>query len=556
MKQCPKCLRAYLDSTLNFCLEDGEPLRDYMQAADFPTEVMPSFGVSTFGVPSSGGPSAPQEAFESGETRIFGAASRQTGEPLKGGTSNGGTPNSIAVLPFAHMSSDPDDEYFCDGLAEELINALAKIEDLKVAARTSAFSFKGKNADVGTIGRQLGVETVLEGSVRKSGNRLRIMTQLIGTADGYHIWSERYDREMSDIFEVQDEIAAAVTKTLRSKLLGGGGEVVDERDMMTELIHDLKSYSNDVEAYNLHLRGRFYLNKFTAADAFKAADFFSQATALDPRLAVAHAGLAVAYVMLTEMGPVPAHEAMPKAKAAVLKALELDDELGDAHSSLGLVLQDYEYDFAAAEEQFIRAIELSPNSPAPRQAYGALLTELERHDEADVQFEKMLEVDPLSVVSNWIHSFCLFLSRRYDEALERAKLTLDLDPNFGVAYLSVAFAYQMKGDHEKSVEAYARCSEVMGSPENASYIRESFKNGWESFLRAMTSPNRPAAFSSYIVAVFHAVLGNADGAFAELESALEKRESHIVMMKCDPRFDGLRGDPRFSDLLFRIGFGE
>src|SRR5688572_2547220 len=283
MKQCPKCQRAYLDATLNFCLEDGEPLQDYIQLADYPTEVMPH---------SMGASESRTKLYSSGATGEAAAYAPHDSAVRRS--------NSIAVMPFTHLSSDPDNEYFCDGLAEELINSLAKIADLKVAARTSAFSFKGKHIDVGSIGRQLGVETVLEGSVRKSGNRLRIITQLVGTADGYHIWSEKYDREMSDIFELQDEIAAAVTKVLRSKLLGD-----DQADPLTELIHDLKSYSNDVEAYNLYLRGRFYLNKFTFVDASRAIELFDQAISLDPRLAPAYAGLADAYIMSTEMGPVP-----------------------------------------------------------------------------------------------------------------------------------------------------------------------------------------------------------------------------------------------------------
>jgi tetratricopeptide (TPR) repeat protein len=239
-----------------------------------------------------------------------------------------------------------------------------------------------------------------------------------------------------------------------------------------------------------------------------------------------------------------------------LKALSLDPDLAEAHTSLGMILQDYEYDFAAAERAFRRAIELNANSPIPRQAYAILLTELERHDEAEKQFKKALEVDPLSVVGNWIYSFCLFLSRRYDESVKRAERTLELDPNFGVAHLSLAFAYQMKGEYEKSVESYARCSEVMGFPENATYVRESFKEGWNGFLQSMTTSNanRPMTFSAYIVAVFFAMLGNADGAFAELETSLAKRESHIVMLKADPRFDALRDDPRFNELLDRIGF--
>ncbi len=525
MKACPTCNRQYPDDTLNFCLDDGEWLRDEDDFADRPTEVIPhsfSFGESA--------------------TRVFGsdsAAAMSQSYPAR----------SIAVLPFAHLSSDPDDEYFCDGLAEELLNALARLDGLKVAARTSAFSFKGKNINVSEIGRTLGVETILEGSVRKSGEMLRISTQLVNAADGYQIWSERYDREMRDVFQLQDEITLAVTTALKSKLLG------DDNDAkMAALIQDLKSYSNDVEAYNLQLRGRFFLNKFTTPDAFRAAELFNRAIERDPRLAPAYAGLADAHIMLTEMGPIPPHEAMPKAKQAALKALELDETLAEAHSSLGMVLQDYDYDFDAAEREFKRAIELSPNNPIPRQSYGILLTELERHDEAEVQFKKLLEVDPLSVVGNWIYSFCLFLARRYDDALARAQQTLELDPNFGVAYLSVAFAYQMKREYEKSAEAYARCSEVMGLPENAAYIRESFRSGWENFLRSMTSDKRPVTFSSYIIAVFHAALGDADGAFAELDASLEKRESHIVMVKSDPRFDSLRGDPRFPDLLFRIGF--
>jgi TolB-like protein/Tfp pilus assembly protein PilF len=515
MKRCPDCRRAYYDDSLFYCLEDGRPLEG-VSSTEYPTEIM-------------AGPLSAAPAPATVEVPA----------------------NSIAVLPFAHLSSDPDDEYFCDGLAEELLNALARIDDLKVAARTSAFFFKGKNVTIGDVGRILGVETVLEGSVRKSGDRLRITAQLINAADGYHIWSERYDREMRDVFDLQDEITAAVVKALKLKLLGRTEEPPDK---MAALIEELKDHSRDVQAYQLYLRGRFLLNKFTTADAVRAVKMFEDAVDRDPRLAIAYAGLADAYVMLTEMGPMPPREAMPAAKEFALRALELDDSLAEAHSALGTILQDYEYDFAAAEASFLKAIELSPNNPVPRQMYGILLTELERHEEAAVQFRKLFEVDPLSVVGNWIYSFCLFLEGRYEESLAAAEHTLELDPNFGVAYLSVAFAYRMKGEYEKSVDAYARCSEVMGYSENAAFIRTKFEDGWESFLKGMAGDERPMTFSYYIVAVFKAELGDVDGAFAELERSLEKRESHIVMVKSDPRFDSLRGDPRFQDLLNRIGF--
>ena len=461
--------------------------------------------------------------------------------------------NSIAVLPFAHLSSAADDEYFCDGLAEELINALAKVDRLKVAARTSAFSFKGKNANISDIGRTLNVRNILEGSVRKSGERLRITVQLVNAEDGYHLWSERYDREMKDIFAIQDEITVAVVDALKSKLLG---DAPDKNKQLAALVDDLKHYTSDVEAYQLYLQGRFYLNKFTTETSYKSLDYFNRAIATDENYAPAYAGLADAYIMLTEMGPLPPIEAMPKAKEMALRALELEPDLAEAHSSLGMVLQDYEYDFVGAETEFRRAIELSPNNPIPRQSYAILLTELERHDEADAQFKKAFDVDPLSVVGNWIHSFCLFLSRRYDESIDRAKRTLELDPAFGVAYLSLAFAYQMKGEYADSVEAYARCSEVMGFPANADYVRKSFEGEWDGFVKSMTTPNpnRPITFSHYIVAVFFAVLGDANGAFSELEASLAKRESHIVMMKSDPRFDTLRNDPRFREMLVRVGF--
>lgn len=515
MKYCAKCSRKYADETLNFCLDDGEWLLTGFSSSDFPTQVLPAEGESV------------QEDLKT----IISSESQGAARA-----------NSIAVLPFAHWSSDPDNEYFCDGLAEDLINSLARIEGLKVAACGSAFSFKGKNVNVGEIGRALGVETILEGSVRKSGSRLRVTVQLVNAPEGYQIWSKRYDREMRDVFEMQDEITDAVIAELRPRLLGGQNVEVPKR------------HAANTEAYHLYLRGRFFLNKFTSDNANLSIEYFNQAIASDPNFAPAYAGLADAHIMLTEMGPVPPHEAMPEAKAAALKALSLDDSLAEAHSSLGMVLQDYEYDFAAAEKEFRRAIELSPNNPIPRQSYGILLTELERHDEAEIQFQKALEVDPLSVVTNWIYSFCLFLARRYDDSLKRAIATLELDPNFGVAYLSVAFAHQMKGEYESSVEAYARCSEVMGFPQNAEYVRSSYSGGWESFLRAMTSKDRPMTFSSYIIAVFFATLGDKDGAFDELEASLAKRESHIVMMKCDPRFDSLHGDPRFSELLRKVGF--
>ncbi|PYS99481.1 MAG: hypothetical protein DMF63_11515 [Acidobacteria bacterium] len=459
--------------------------------------------------------------------------------------------HSIAVLPFAHLSSTPDDEYFCDGLAEELINALAKIDDLKVAARTSAFSFKGKNTNVSEIGRVLNVRNILEGSVRKSGNRLRITVQLVNAADGYHLWSERFDREMEDIFDIQDEITVSVVDALKAKLLGKVGD-----QMLAALVEDLKHYTDDVEAYQLYLQGRFFLNKFTAENSYKSIDYFNQAIAVDPNYALAYAGLSDAYIMLTEMGPVSPTEAMPTAKEMAMKALALDPDLSEAHASMCMILQDYDYDFAGAEREAKIAIQLNPNNSVAHQAYGVLLTKLERHAEAKTEFKRALEIDPLSVACNWVYSFCLFLAGDFDKAIRQAERALELDPSFGLAHLTLAFAYQMKNDYARSVEEYALSSEVIGFQENADFVRESFEGGWEAFLRAMTvqSEHRPKTFSSYIIAVLFVALGDPDGALQELDVSFLKRESHLTMLKADPRFEALHDDPRFNELLDRIGF--
>jgi adenylate cyclase len=527
MKRCPECFRSYADETQNFCLDDGAWLTVEVLAAEPLTVALPH------------GAMEQPEA----QTRVFDSHSNDMTISI-----SGYQPTSIAVLPFAHRSSDPDDEYFCDGLAEELINELAQIDELKVVARTSAFSFKGKNVDVAHIGSVLNVKTILEGSVRKSGNRLRITAQLINVDDGYHLWSNKYDLEMRDLFDVQDEITLAIVSALKVRLFGKSDENIGGQ------IGNAKGQTSELEGYQAYLRGRFFFNKFTTDGAFKAIEFFEQAIALDPELAAAYAGLAYAHIMTTEMGPVASHEAMPRAKEAALKALSLDETSADAHSALAMVLNDYDYDFIAAEEQFKRAIELSPNNSVPRQSYGMLLAELERHDEAERQFRKALEVDPLSVAASWVYSICLFLARRYDESLAQAKATLELDPAFAVAYLSVAFVYQMKGDYQESVEAYARCSEVMGIPENTAFIRRSFESGWNSFMQAMVGPDRPTTFSSYIISVFATASGDLDRAFSELESALANREPHLVMLKADPRQDGLREDPRFAEMIKRIGF--
>lgn len=539
MKRCPQCERIYYDETLNFCLEDGVWLEG--DVSDQPTEVMPRFGISTGMGPGSAGDLRDTDA-----TIVFGQ--RPSAEPPAAGTRP--EANSIAVLPFTHLSSAPDDEYFCDGLAEEIINALAKIPGLRVAARTSAFLFKGRNVDIGTIGRQLGVETILEGSVRKSGSRLRITAQLINTANGYHILSERYDREMKDVFEIQDEISIAVVEALTSKLLGA-----DKTPSMSKLLNELKHFRTDVEAYQLYLRGRFLFNRFNEADLRKALACFEEAIGRDPNLAEAYSGIADVYMWLTELGPITPREGMPKAKAAALKAIELDPQLSEAHTSYAIVLQEFDYDFAQAETEYKRAIELNPNNALAHQMYGALLAQLDRFPEAEAEFERSLALDPLSPMGSWIYPFGLFLARRYDDSILRARNILELDENFAAAYLVLSFAYQMKGDLDACTENYCRFLEIFGLSEIAAEARNAFeRSGWEGFLNSMTAPDVRRTVTSYISAVYFEALGDSDAAIESLRDSLAAREGHMVMLKVDPRFDKLRSDERFTEIIDNVGF--
>lgn len=517
-----------MDETQNFCLDDGAWLERDAGLVDQPTAVMSGLSISA-----------------DSATKLF------RSDP-DAGSMSGYRPNSIAVLPFAHLSSDPDDEYFCDGLAEELINALARVGELKVVARTSAFSFKGKNVDAAQIGSILKVQHIVEGSVRKSGERMRITVQLINAADGYHIWSDKYDTEIHDIFDVQDEITRSVVSALKTKLLGESQESPDE---MAAVVEELKQHASSVEAYQLYLRGKFFFNKFTTGDFYRALGCYDDALEIDPNYAPAHAALAETHVFLTEFGPVKPLDGMPKALAAAERAISLDPMLPEAHTVLGVVLGEFEYDFAGAEKAFIRAIELSPNDVMTHEYYAGLLCQLGRFEDARKHFRRALNLDPLSPVANWIYPFAMFFERKYDECIERAKWILELEPDFTAAHLALSFACQAKEDFAGSVEAYARFLDLCGLETVAGRARATFKvSGWEAFLRLMVGKGSDATVSSYITAVFHTALGNSDDAFRFLSDSLEKREGHIVMLKVDPRFDNLRADPRFQKLLSDIGF--
>jgi adenylate cyclase len=353
---------------------------------------------------------------------------------------------SIAVLPFVNMSNDAENEFFCDGLAEELLNALAKVEGLKVAARTSAFAFKDGKATVKEIAQALNVITVLEGSVRKSGSRLRITVQLVNTSDGYHLWSERYDRQMEDIFDVQDEITLSVVDALEVKLLGKDKAAV------------LKRYTSNAEAYQLYLRGRFFFFKRTAEGFRKALEYFERAIEIDANYAIAYSGLADCYTFLGFYEEMLPAEAAKNLKPFAHKALELDATLAETHASLAICKSLYEWDFKAANEEYKKALALNPKNAFAHHLDSANLILLGLPDEAVAAEKRAVELEPFTAVFNATLGWWYHASRRADEAILQSLKTIEIAPNHFFPHWVLGLAYGQVGKFPEAVPPLEKAS--------------------------------------------------------------------------------------------------
>jgi len=349
----------------------------------------------------------------------------------------------------------------------------------------------------------------------------------------------------ADLISLQSEIARDVSNKLRVKLSGA-----DEQKLA-------KNYTENAEAYQLYLKGQFYLQKRTVKDFQKAIECFQQAIAVEPRYALAFAGLADAQTLISEYGGAPYRDAMIKAKEAALKALSLDNNLAEAHASLGQILDYYDYDFAGAEREYSRAIELKPNYATAHHWRGEVLSEQARFEEAFVEYRRALEIDPLSLIINRMYGHSLLYARQYDAAVAQLRKTVELDSSFPSAHFTLALAYEVKGNRAECVEEFANLHELNGEPKKAALIRQSFaKGGWQLFLRTMTGEGRLANSSAYNAATFYVALGEKDKAFAELNKSYENREPSMRSLKVDPLLDPLRDDPRFTELMRRMGFQQ
>ncbi len=457
---------------------------------------------------------------------------------------------SIAVVPFVNQNKDPGADWISDGLTESIINNLTQLPNLKVIARSSVFRYKGREDDPLTIGKELGVRAVLTGRVMQRGDTMLISTELVDIRDNKQLWGEQYERKLADMLSVQREIAREITTNLRPTLSG-----VDRSRMD-------KQYTVNAEAYELYLKGRFYWNRRTSADFQKSITFFEQAIAKDPNYALAYSGLADAYTLLTVYSSIPPREVMPKAKQAALKALELDNNLAEAHASYGQVAIYYDYDMATAEKEYRRAIELNPNYATAHQWLAEHLSVLKRFDEASAEIQRALQLDPMSLIMNRIYADIFVDARRYDEAIAQYKKTLELDPNFPTTHFFLARTYEAQGKYDQAVAQYEIAGRVSGLPPEvlATAKRVYAKSGWKAYLQESLDQflKQPAArrFPPFVIAGYYARLGQKEEALSWLEKGYEERDFRMTLIDVSWEFDGLRSDPRFVELVQKIGLPQ
>ena len=512
MKHCPTCNRVENDDALVFCRADGARLLNGgADAESSATLTLPS-------LPRSG--DLP--------------TSQLTGKP------------SIAVLPFVNMSADAENEFFCDGLAEELLNALAKIEDLKVAARTSSFSFKGKDRNVSEIGTALNVKSILEGSVRKSGNRLRITAQLVNAADGYHLWSERYDREMKDIFDVQDEITLAVVGALKVKLFGS--------------LPPLEPPTQHTGAYELYLKGRALLYQ-RGLSIGKAIDCFKQAVELDPDYAQAWAGLADGYTTSGYSGYQRAVDVMPQALEAARRSMALDPDLAEAHNAFACATLLWERDFDLAGQEFKRALELNPGYPQAVAWYG--LFHLQwisgRDEEARAQMFRLMDIDPLSAYANVIFSFACLSSDRIAEAIEYSRRGAEFDPKSYLALWSWSAALQRNGQYEEAAAVVERAVNISARHSWALTTLAGIYSAWgkpdqaRAVFREMEARNTGEYIQPAMLTGAAAAVGDMDRAITFAQQALDDKDPMFVLLaRTWPDYEKLRADSRFLNIVSQL----
>ncbi len=454
---------------------------------------------------------------------------------------------SIAVLPFDSLSEDKNNAYFAEGVQDEILTRLAKVADLKVISRTSTQHLKSAPDDLPQIAKQLGVAHVLEGSVQKANDQIRVNVQLINALTDTHLWAETFDRKLTDIFAVESEIAKTIADTLQAKLSGSEQHAIAARP------------TENTEAHQLYLKGRFFWNKRTANDLKKSIEYFEQAIAADPNYALAYAGIADAYVWLPGYTAGTPRDCYPKAKAAATKALQLDDTLAEAHTTLALAIWLYDFDASQAIKEFQRAIELNPNYAIAHQQYGNnTLSALGRFDDAIVEGKRAVELDPLSLVINTDMGSDYYYARRYDEAIAQLHKTLEMDPGFYIAHLVLGQVLDAKGARDAAIVECEKARALNDDPSVLGVLARSHglsgnKMEAEKILDHLKKLSKERYVSAYSFALAYLGLGDKEEALRWLEQSYQDRAgSDVGFIRVDPLLDPVRDDPRFEALAEKI----
>ena len=454
---------------------------------------------------------------------------------------------SIAVLPFVNASGNPDVEYLSDGIPELLINNLSQLPHLSVKARNSVFRYKGKEIEPQQIAAELSVQAILNGRSVLHGDDLTLYLSLVDGRTGNQLWGEQYNRKLTDLVSLQKEIVRDVSQKLRVRLSGA-----DEQKLA-------KNYPDNVEAYQLYLKGRYHAAKLTPPELLTGISYFQQAIAIDPNYALAYVGLAEAYRGFVTAGEMPATEFFPQAKAAAQKAIELDDSLADAHAILGFIIFWYDWDWNAADNQYKRAFELDPNNADAHTFYAHVLSNMGRHKEGLAEIKRALELDPLNSRTRALEGQCLTHAGRTDEALASLRKTIELDPNFWLAHLVAASAYIEKGMFDQAIAEARKAKELSGVSSQAIAF-EGYaltKSGKQAEARALLATLLQSSTKHYVspysIALLYNGLGERDKTLTWLERGYVQRDPKMVFLKVEPKWNNLREDPNFQDLLRRVG---
>jgi len=580
MKRCPQCHRVETDEALKFCRVDGATLvSDSLSPGDEAGTAQLAADASEVHT------SILPQTTQANVNRTTGPTTVLPGHPVPSSTSELGKPRrrlaaiiiavtaavaavsavvvnsylskrsakgieSIAVMPFVNESGNPEVEYLSDGMTETLISSLSQLENLNVKPRSSVFRYKGKETESQTAGKDLNVQAILNGRVAQRGQQLSVFVELIDVSLNKVMWSQRYDRQQSDLVTLQSEIARDVSSKLQSKLSG------------TEVAKVEKTYTANPEAYQLYLKGRFYWNKRTGESLKQSVDFYSQAIAKDPNYALAYSGLSESYGLFPGYSVALPQESMPKAKAAAVRAIEIDDSLAEAHSALGVYLSMYSWNQPAAEQEFRRAIALNPKYPTAHQQLANLcLMARGRFDEGIAEGRRAEELDPLSPVISMDVGANLTRARRFDEAIAQLNRTLALDPNFYAARYALGTAYHANGQYVEAIAEFRKALTLDDDPwVKALLARSLAKSGQRGEATRILAELQSEAEHRYVTssafAIVYAALGEKDKAFVWLEREITERGSRPPLFSVNPVFDDFREDPRFQDLLHRIALAK